>query len=171
MPSLTPDARQFALTSRIMVLSWMGALVLIAAISWFALGTADEPFNASIVHLLIVLVGGLLMHRMIVQFGYSVAPLDPAAGDEANARAARTVWTSRMVLRFALGEAVALLSLAAGFVLPGGLLIVLVGCAVSLALVAVHGWPSRRSVELVAERLESGGARSGLREAFGHDLH
>ena len=73
-----------------------------------------------------------------------------------------------MTMRFAIAEFVAIASVAAAFVLPdGSTLTYLGGAVVSLALMVVHVWPGARPVGKVADALEAGGKRSGLREAFG----
>jgi hypothetical protein len=73
-----------------------------------------------------------------------------------------------MIMRFAIAEFVAIASVAAAFVLPdGSILTYLGGAVVSLVLMVVHVWPGARPVGKVADALEAGGRRSGLREAFG----
>jgi hypothetical protein len=77
-------------------------------------------------------------------------------------------WQSSMVQRFALAESIAIVSVALCFVVPeGGYVLLLLGCATSLVLMAVHVFPWKRPVGKVADALERDGARSGLREVFG----
>ena len=73
-----------------------------------------------------------------------------------------------MIVRFAISESVARVSLAAAFVLPqGGFMIYAVGALVSLALMLLHVWPGSRPVGKIADVLESTGQHSHLRETFG----
>ncbi len=176
-PSPTPSGPDssgydaFAMQARIMAFAWMGALVMIGVISWFVLGTALEPLNLSLLWAGAVLVAGLGMHRVVLQVGYAVAPLPLSASEADNVAAARKVWTSRLIMRFALCESIALLALAGGFLVErGGLALALLGIVVSLALMGLHAWPSATVVGRIADGLEAGGARSGLRQSFGHEV-
>jgi hypothetical protein len=151
-------------------LSLMGALVVIPVALWFVVGTEDEATHApATVLLLAIPAAGVVVHVLLEAIGYRVPPIPPGtpeddARDEAVAR-----WQSSMVQRFALAESIAIVSVALCFVVPeGGYVLLLLGCATSLVLMAVHVFPWSRPVGKVADALERDGARSGLREVFGH---
>ncbi len=142
----------------------MGALVAIGVVMVFVLGTDSTPPT----WVPLVQVGaGLAIHLVVETVGYRLPPLDPSMDDDAAASAARLRWQSSMMLRFALSEVLAIGSLAAAFVIDGGVWTYVGGALVSLALMAVHVWPGARSVTRTAEALEAGGQPSHLRETFG----
>ena len=155
----------FALSSRILAASLMGALVVVGV----ALSVVLPPQGSlSIVVLLAQLVVGVAAHGLLEAIGYRMPALAADLTDDAAEAEARTRWQSGMILRFAISEFIAIASIAAAFVLPDGDILVYVGGAlVSLVLMVVHVWPWARPVGKTADALEAGGRRSGLREAFG----
>ena len=101
--------------------------------------------------------------------GVAVHALVPSLDDEAAVAQGMVRYQGAMILRFALIEAIAIVSIALAFVLPeGGFLTFAGGAVVSLVLMAVHVWPWARPVGRSADALEAAGRRSGLREQFGH---
>ena len=165
MSSPQPLGAPFAVSSRILAASLMGALVVLGV----ALSVVLPPEGSfSIVVLLAQVVAGVLVHGLLDAIGYRMPALPVDASDDAAEAEARTRWQSGMMLRFAISEFVAIASVAGAFVLPDGDILVYVGGAlVSLVLMAVHVWPWARPVGRTADALEAGGRRSGLREAFG----
>lgn len=115
------------------------------------------------------LVAGVVVHLLCEAVGYRAAAVPPGTPDEEARRAAVAAYQSRTLLRIAVAESVAVVSLAVAFVLggagawPG----YVTGAVVSAVLVAVHGWPWSRPVDRTEAALERDGARVGLREAFG----
>jgi len=100
--------------------------------------------------------------------GYRTQPLASDLTEEAAVAQAQARWQAGMILRFALAELIAIVSIAAAFVLPeGDITVYLGGALVSLVLMVVHVWPGARPVGKAATALEAGGTRSGLRETFG----
>lgn len=165
MSTPVPSAAPFALSTRILAGSLMGALVVIGGALSVVL-PLDAP--VSVVVLGAQLLAGLAAHLVIEAIGYRTPALATDLTDDEAVAQARSRWQPLMVTRFALAELVAIASIAAAFVIEdGGFVTYLGGAVVSLALMAVHVWPGSRAVGKVAEALESGGKRSGLREAFG----
>ncbi|WP_353953551.1 hypothetical protein V6K52_09115 [Knoellia sp. S7-12] len=157
-------AAPFALSARILSGTLMGALVFMGMALFFVLGTeATPPLWVPLAQF----GAGIVIHFVVEAIGYRPQPLDPSMSDPDAATAARTRWQSSMILRFALIEAVAIASLAAAFVIDGGVWTYAVGALVSLLLMGVHVWPAGRSVGKTANALESQGQASFLREAFG----
>ena len=158
---------------RVLAGSLAGGVLVLAVAMWFVLGSEDDALAAPPLALLVALlvalpVIGVAVHVVLDVIGYRPAPLDPALPADEAVREAMVRYQAGTVLRFAVSEAVAIVAIAASFVVSsGGYLLVLGGCAVTLALVAVHVWPWRRPVDRTATALERDGARSGLREAFG----
>ena len=154
---------------RVLAGSLTGGVLVLAVAMWFVLGSTDGALAAPPVALLVALpVAGAAVHVVLDAIGYRPDPLDPALAAEEAVREAMVRYQSGTVLRFAVSEAVAIVAIAASFVVArGGYVLVLAGCAVTLALVAVHVRPWRRPVDRTASALERDGARSGLREAFG----
>jgi hypothetical protein len=154
---------------RVLAGSLVGGVLVLAVAMWFVLGSADDALATPPLALLVALpVIGVVVHVVLDVIGYRPAALDPDLPADEAAREAMVRYQAGTVLRFAVSEAVAIVAIAASFVVSsGGYLLVLGGCAVTLALVAVHVWPWRRPVDRTATALERDGARSGLREAFG----
>ena len=165
MSTPLPAAAPFALTTRVLAASLMGALVVMGV----ALAVVLPPEGSmSVTVLLVQVVAGLAAHGLLEAIGYRTPPLAPDLTDEAAAAQARTRWQSGMFLRFAVSEFIAIASIAAAFVLPDGdILTYLGGAVVSLVLMGVHVWPWARPVGRTADALEASGRASGLREAFG----
>ena len=147
----------------------MAALVIIPVALWFVFsGTDDALAVPSPLLLAAPLVAGVVLHLLIEAVGYRTAAITPGTPDEEARRTALMHFVSALVRRFALSEAIALISIALAFVVEeGGYVLVLLGCATSLVLMVVHVWPGARPVNRTAASLERDGARSGLREAFG----
>lgn len=165
MSTPLPAAAPFALTTRVLAASLMGALVVMGV----ALAVVLPPEGSmSVTVLLVQVVAGLAAHGLLEAIGYRTPPLAPDLTDEAATAQARTRWQSGMILRFAVSEFIAIASIAAAFVLPDGdILTYLGGALVSLVLMGVHVWPWARPVGRTADALEASGRASGLREAFG----
>jgi hypothetical protein len=164
MSTPPPVNAPFALTTRIMAGSLMGALVVIGV----ALSTILPGGGVSLVVVLVQVVAGLAAHGLLEAVGYRMPPLTAGLTDEDAAAQTRTRWQTGMILRFAISEFIAIASIAAAFVLEDGTIwTYLVGALVSLVLMGVHVWPWARPVGRTADALEAAGKRSGLRETFG----
>lgn len=163
----TPQAGTgVAATARTMALAMIGGLVVLVLAMWFVVGQdSGAPVPVAIVAG--QLVAGVLVHGLLDRIGYRAEPLERGLEPDVATRRSLAAWTSTMSLRFALSDAIAIISIALTFALTTGFAVVLVGAAVSLVLVLVHVWPGSRPVGRLADNLERDGQRSGLREAFG----
>jgi len=147
---------------RILAFALLSAPVYILVAVWFAAPPAEEDLPTWLVAATIALVvlGWLLAQTT----GYRAAPL--AFGDDP--ALALQQYQSLALLRFVVTEAPVVAGAAAAFALPYGPWPYVVALVVGLPSMVLQVWPSRRVVDKVAKRLESGGVPSGLREAFGH---
>ncbi len=160
-----PAGAPFALSTRMLAGSLMGALVFIAIALSFVLPTDETP---PVWVPFAQLVAGVGIHAVLEAIGYRAQPLAAGLSQDDATAAGQARWQSGMILRFALSESVAIASIAAAFVLPqGGFMIYAFGGLVSLVLMAVHVWPWSRPVGKAADALEASGQRSHLRETFG----
>ena len=162
-----------AAAARTLAITLMGSLVFIVLALWFVLGAKDGALETPPVMILAgQLVAGAVIHLLIENVGYRAAALSHSLGPDEVSRRATAAWSTTTPLRFALGEAVAITSVALAFIVPhGGFVVAAVGAAVSLVLLLVHVWPGPRPVDKLATSLERDGQPSGLREAFGHAAH
>ncbi len=152
----------FARANRILALALVSAPVYILVALWFAAPEADEDLPTWVAG---VAIAAVVLGWLVVQsIGYRAAPL--AFGDTPAVATGR--YQQSMLVRFVLTEVPIILGTAATFVLPYGVWTYVVVLVVGLPSMFLHVWPSRRVVDKVASRLESGGVPSGLREAFGH---
>ncbi|MFD1947989.1 hypothetical protein [Nocardioides aestuarii] len=150
-------------------LSLMGALVIIPVAVFFVVGSEEGALAAPATLLLVAIpAAGAAVHVLLESIGYRVQPIAPGTPEDDARGQAVARWQASMIQRFALSESIAIVSLALCFVVEqGGYVLLLLGCATSLTLMAVHVFPWSRPVGKVADALERDGARSGLREVFG----
>lgn len=156
-------------STTMLALSLMGALVIIPVAVFFVVGGEDGALHAPATVLLVAVpAAGVAVHVLLEAIGYRVQPIAPGTPEDDARSQAVARWQASMVQRFALSEAIAIVSLALCFVVDqGGYVLLLLGCATSLALMAVHVFPWSRPVGRVADALDRDGAHSGLREVFG----
>lgn len=95
--------------------------------------------------------------------------VSPLTADESSDAAALSIarYRTSMMLRFVLTEWPIIATIAVCFVLDHGPWPLVLAVAVGVPVLAYEIWPSGRNVRRVADRLEAGGVRSGLRETFG----
>ncbi|MFC4784321.1 hypothetical protein ACT8ZV_07590 [Nocardioides sp. MAHUQ-72] len=144
-------------------------LVVLGVVAHNALVT-EEPLAPPPLWLLATQgVAGLAAHLLCDTIGYRAPALAPSTPREDATRIAVASFQSRLMLRIALSESIALMSLSAGFVLggAGAWPAYLSGAAVSAVLLAVHCWPWSRPVDRTERALAREGARVELRQAFG----
>ena len=165
MTTTPPEAAvPFATSARVLTGAILGALIFIGVALFFALGTdATPPMWVPLAQL----AAGVGVHFLVETIGYRTEPLDPGMSDTDAAVVARTRWQSSMMVRMVLIEAIAILSIVVAFVIDGGVWTYVGGAVVSLVLLAIHVWPSSRSVTKSADALEAKGQASFLRESFG----
>lgn len=165
MTTPQPLAPSFALSTRILAASLMGALVVMGvALSFVLPPSGSLPVVVPVAQV----AAGVVVHFLLDAIGYRLPPLPTHLTDEEAVAQARTRWQTGMILRFAIAEFIAIASIAAAFVITDGdILVYLGGALVSLVLMGIHVWPWARPVGRTADVLEAGGRPSGLREAFG----
>lgn len=165
------DGAAFARTARVLTGALMGALLVILVVVTLVLAGVDGAFEFDPLPLAVQVAAGVAIHFLLDQIGYRTTPLSPSTEPERAATQAREQWRTSTILRFALSESIAIFSVAGAFVLDGGFYVLLGGVAVSLVLMVLHVWPSARVIDKIAQPLEANGARTGLRESFGHVQH
>lgn len=118
------------------------------------------------IYLVIVVLG--LVAAVAVQFlGYRLPAISPNADPAEARRTGLQAYQQAMILRFAISEVVAIISIALLFssrsntVLP-----YVVGAAISLVLMAYHVWPSNALINRVQDKLDRNGGRSDLANAM-----
>lgn len=163
-----PDDAAFARSARILTAALISALPVILVVVTVVIAGVDGAFDFTPLPLVLQVAAGLGIHLVLQQIGYRASPISRSTEPQQAASRARGQWQTSTMLRFALSESVAILSIAGAFILDGGFFILLGGVAISLVLMVLHVWPSARVVDQVARPLEADGARTGLREAFGH---
>lgn len=155
---------------RLLAAMLMGALVVIGVAAYAVLSaTSDAAELPPVTVMLAQLAAGGAVHFFCEAAGYRAPALAAGTTREDAEIASRLAYQSGMIKRFAFAEAIAILSLAAAFAELGGanFLGYVSGALVSLALMAVHVWPSERAVGRTMAALERDGARSYLRETLG----
>jgi len=123
-----------------------------------------------VVPLVLILAVGVVAHLSIGANTSRIRALPSGTGSDAEAARATALvaFRNRFMVRIVLSETPALLGIVLAFVfVPRAWLVYAAGAVVSWTLVALHVWPSRRTLEPIIDALESGGAESGLRELFG----
>lgn len=153
---------------RMLALMLMGALLVIGVALWIALSATEDIGALPPMWLLLAQIAlGLSVHFFVQAGGYRVRPTPPGTAREEAAVTSRLAFQSSLVRRFAFCEIIAILSVVAAFVVEeGGFLGYVSGALVSLALMAVHVWPTGDTVERVKASLEREGGTSYLREAL-----
>ncbi len=152
---------------RTLVGSLMGGLVLFGVVAFFAVGAEGYPPTWAAAGLGALAV---VAHLTVEAVGYRTPAVAPGTAPEEAAAAGLAAYRSTLMLRFAICEAVAIISLAATFVLePQTAMTYLVGGTLSVALLAWHAWPSERITRRLEQQLDRDGGRSGLAGALsGH---
>lgn len=152
----------FAQSHRTMMGALASAPLLLGVIVAVVLPVGDpEPLLIGV-----VLVAGAAVAALVPQVGYRLTPLERGRSPEESARSARDRYQPAAMIRFALAEFPMLLGLVLAFV-DQSLVHGLVGVVLTLGLMGLHVWPSRRVVERSADALEADGVDSGLRREFG----
>jgi hypothetical protein len=150
-------------TLRMLVGAVVAALFLMAVAMSVVLGFGAPPLWAVV----LLLVLGAAVALLVDRTGYHVVPVDPTLSVEDARAAAVRAFQSSLMRRLALAESVAIVSLVLAFVAGRTVLLYDLGAAITALLLALHVWPSLRSVDRVVAGLEQDGARTGLRELMG----
>jgi hypothetical protein len=146
----------------------MGSLVITANVLSVAFSSGDR-FDAPPLWLVGAQVAAaVVVHLEVGAIGYRPRALHIETTEAEARQLSARAFNSGTVLRLGLCESVALASVAAGFLIEsGGYVCILTGAAISLVLMAVHGWPGDGPIDRTVASLERDGARSYLREQLG----
>ena len=150
-------------TLRMLVGAVVAALFLMAVALSFVLGFTAPPLWAVV----LLLVLGAVVHLALDRVGYRLEPISPTLPAEEARTAAVRAFQGSLMRRLALAESVAIIGLVVAFVGGRTVLVYDLGAALSVLLLALHVWPSMRTVDRVVEQLDRDGARTGLRELLG----
>lgn len=168
-PDPHPAPADPARTFRTLVLALVGAVLAVTVAVVLAVpvdGTSPDP---EVVGAALAIVLAAAVVARAIGFRVPVLPASgtPQAHDDVRREALGRFQTST-ILRFAVTEAGIIVVLALTFVMDEGPWPMLVAAPVGAVLMYLNCWPSRTNVDRVATALEADGARSGLRETFGH---
>ncbi|MDP3894088.1 hypothetical protein [Nocardioides sp.] len=157
--------------TRLLIGSMMGALVMLAVVLLVTLEGETLLAVPPLPWLVGVLIAGAVTLAVLELMGLAVVrPLTPGLSRADAAAASVMFFRTATIVRFAIAEMVALASFAGAFIVEeGGFVLYLVGMSVSLALLMLEAWPSRRTVRRTQEVLEREGARSHLMELYGFE--
>lgn len=153
---------------RMIVISFASTIPMLAVVMIVVAGLEEDPSPvvAGVLFLLNVLAFGLA--ELI---GYRTPAIPRDASREQARRTGLTALQTTTMLRLAITEAPALLSLVAVFVLvPTTAWTYLVGALWALVSVVWHGWPSARVIRRTEASLDREGGRSHLSEAVAEPL-
>lgn len=150
---------------QLIVASFLGTIPMLGIVMVIIAGLEDYPSPA--------VAGGLFVLNVLAfalaeAIGYRTVALAPGTSPEEARQAGLAALQTTTMLRLAITEAPAILSLVAAFVfLPETAWTYIVGAVWALVSVAWHGWPSSRVVRKVEASLDREGGRSHLSEALG----
>lgn len=145
--------------------SFIGMIPMLGIVMVLVAGLEEylSPVVAGALFLLNVLAFGLAE-----VIGYRTPAIRPGTSPEEARRSGLAALQSSTMLRLAITDAPAILSLVAAFVLmPTSAWTYLVGAFWALLSVAWHGWPTSRVIRRVEASLDREGGRSHLSEAVG----
>lgn len=160
-------------TFRILAGALMAALVVIGIALVFVVGSpgrdgreaSTEPPQLW-VYLAIVALG-LVMAVLVQTVGYRVPAIPPGLAPAQAHPLAFRAYQQSMILRFALSEVVAIVSIAVVFAVQSDTVLpYVVGAVIALGLMAVHVWPGTRVIDRVQRRLDRDGGRSDLAQVL-----
>ncbi|MDQ3156383.1 MAG: hypothetical protein M3Q98_06645 [Actinomycetota bacterium] len=152
---------------RILALALCAALGFIGVALYFAMGTTEDGMANPPVWVPLAQVFGAFVILVLVEtVGYRTAAAE--GGDtQIVGNSSAMAYQSAMILRFALCESLAIVSIALAFVvIPNTFLTYVYGGLLSLALMLFAVVPNKRSLSKTEASLERDGRPSYLREAF-----
>jgi len=153
----------------------MSALVIIGAALYFAVGKGGRARNGHVVHahapaawvFVVVIVLGIVSATLVQMFGYRLPAISPNADPAQARRTGLEAYQKSMFLRFALSEAVAIISIALTFSShSNNILPYVLGAVISFVLMAYHVWPTEGLISRVQRKLDRNGGRSDLANAL-----
>lgn len=148
---------------RTLAAALMAAIVVMGIAVGFAVAGSEQAGTPPAWSYVVVVALGAVVAAVIQLVGYRVPAVSPHVSRAQAHRAGMAAYQTSMILRFALAEAVALVALVLTLIeRPRSVLTFVVGAAISLALAAVHVWPSERLISKVEQLLDRDGGRSEL---------
>jgi hypothetical protein len=158
-PAATPAARQSLTT---VCAAMGGAIPLMTLVLWFVLATDGIGEFPTGWPTLVVLAAAVGAYSICELAGFRTPPLEHSSRSAAEIEAdSWRRFTASTFTRFAVCEAVFLISVALSFVAES-FWVVLIGAALALPLFFWEAWPGERNQRRFAAALESGGVPSYL---------
>ena len=139
----------------------LAMIPMLSLVMWFVLptdGIGDLPRGWAPILIVALAVGAYTFCELV---GFRTTPLPPGGQPADLEKQSWQQFTSSTFVRFAICEAVFLVSIAIAFVVSS-YWIILIGAVLALPLVAWEAWPGRRTQLRFAAALESAGHPSYL---------
>ncbi|MEU6136519.1 hypothetical protein [Nocardioides sp. NPDC047086] len=154
-------------TAQMMALAFMSMVVVLGVVVYLSVPDADLALPSTYV-IGGQVVAGVVIGLVLSTIGFRVAPVTPGTDPEKAKSEALQKHQTSLILRLALSELVAIVSITLAFVLTEGqLMTYVIGGLISLALMAAFAYPSAGNVRRVEASLDSAGAQSRLAETLG----
>jgi hypothetical protein len=161
----TPEYETSPSEVRTFALLQLGLMAVFLTLLFLAFGGIDAdrpPWWIIALLLAVVAICGFLAERVWM----SARPLEPGGDPEELKVRAVGIFAGQVVRKLAYCTAAVVFAVAVGFVGPWGGWPMLIGGVPGLALLTFETWPSLRNTTITEAMLDSGGAESGLVEAF-----
>lgn len=114
------------------------------------------------------MVGALTIHLLLSAVGYRTPAIELGTPPDQAATRSAAAFSSTTILRMVLSESIAIVSVAAAFIVTRGEYVAyLTGALLALVLLAFHAFPRERTISKVQASLEREGAASYLCEKLG----
>lgn len=154
---------------RIMVLAVVTGVVAMGVVLHVVLAPDTDAYAfPSAAALGFLGVAALVANTTMVLVGYRTTAVAPATQRTNHTGA----FQSTTILRLAFAETSAIVGALLAFVVPaGGMVLYLLGAAVTLAAMALHVYPSDATIDRVRRSLEREGGKSYLREDLDVGTH
>lgn len=153
---------------RTLAVTLISGPVLFAVVVYFLVGMADGGMDTPPAWVLLLQVAvAVALYFVVEAIGFATDPAGDGDPQEV-ASASFLTYQTAMVLRFALCESLTIISIALAFVVePNTFLTYALGGLLSVLLMVVEVYPSRRNVSRIQSSLEREGDPSYLHESFG----
>jgi hypothetical protein len=154
-------------SAQMLALAFMSMVVVLGVIVYLSVPDADLALPSEYV-MGGQVVAGVAIALILSTIGFRVAPITPGTTPEQAKAEALQKHQMSVILRLALSELIALVSVTLAFILTEGqLMTYVIGGVISLVLMAVFAYPSASNIRRVEASLDSAGAQSRLAATFG----
>ena len=153
-------------TLRMLVGAVVGALFFMAVALMFVL-SFGPPAIWAVVVLLLVGVATYVASRG----SGTASPISPNLDEQQTRDAAMTAFRSSLMTRLTLAESVAIIGIVLAFVGGRTVLLYDLGAAISILLLAVHVWPSVRTVDRIVVSSRPTAHAPGSARCWGSGIH